>query len=223
MPTISLNKLPSRTLGCSYIGSINLEPMTYNELLNYVSGVDNEPGSIGQLLWDIKYILKPSVKDYRKLSSFDLNFLISLRKLNSVLDEGSFTYKGKSHSITELTFTEIEEKTMRLCKVLDHQFMIKDVGSIEDAFDELSSDELSKKAELGVLAVDMGIPLEDLLKIPASKTNTITYMMTQVMSQPKLGGEDIILFGKSSELFQAILQGRGSNKFEIEYSEGTKD
>ena len=219
MATISQNRLPSRSLGCDFIGSITMEPMTYNELLNYVSGEENIPGSIGQLLWDIKYILKPSIKDYRKLSSFDLNFLISLRKLNSVLDDGSFTYKGEKHSLSELSFTEIEDKTMKLCKVLDHQFMIKSVGDVEDAFDGLSDEELNKRAELGVLAVDMGVSLNELLNIPASKASTISYMCTQVMSQPKLGGEDVILFGKSSELFQAILQSRGFDKLEVEYSE----
>lgn len=223
MATISQNRLPSRSLGCSVIGSINLEPMTYNELLNYVSGVEYKSGSIGQLLWDIQYILKPSFKDYRKLSSFDLNFLISLRKLNSVLDEGNFTYKNEKHSLNELSFTEIDEDTMKLCKVLDHDFMIKSVGEVEDAFENLTDEELNHKAELGILAVDMGIPLKDLIEMPASKATTITYMMTKVMSQPKLGGEDIILFGKSSDLFQAIIQGHGYDKLEIGYSEVTSD
>lgn len=219
---INKSNLPSKSLGSSIIGEIELLPMTYKELLDYNSNpeLSKDGCSTSELMnWDILYILKPSVPEFRKLSSFDLNFLISLRKMISIIKDAKFSLRGRTYSLESVGFTEISDEVMKIDSVLDRPFRVASVGEVIEALSMLREDQMNLPIELIVLATDMGVNVDYLLNLPADKSATIEYMKTKVMSQPKVGGEeDVILFEKSSDLFQGILELRKVSKLEIRYA-----
>lgn len=217
---LNLSMLPSKSLGCKITGSVNIDILTYYDIINYVSDKPSLPNSIAQLYRDIEFILAPRVDKYKELSSFDLNFLISIRKLYSVIKDGKFSLGTKEYSLDDVSFSDIDTDTMRINKVLNKDFKISTIGDVLNTIENTDSKYFDLDSELVVLASDMGVPVEYLLNLSATDIATIEVMKSKVMSQPVVGGEEgITLFGKSSDLFQSILLTHKTDELKIGYSE----
>lgn len=219
---IGIDSLPSGGFGSNNLGPIVVKSPTYNEVLDYVSGPTYKPNSIGQLKWDLEYLVMNSVQDYKNMSAYDLDFIISIRKLNALLDKNKFYIGDTQYSVNDISFTNITDEIKKLCKVGDYKFRMPTVGEVEAKLASVDVEYYDKPKELIVLSTGMGIKIEDLLNMPVDMIATIEYLKPLVMSQPKVKGgtEDIILLGKSSDLFQYILKSKGSNSIKIEF---TKD
>ena len=218
---ISVENLPSKGFGATGINIVNMTPPTYEEILNYVSGADYKPNSIGQLRWDMENLIHGKVTGYESLSAYDLNFIISMRKLLALLDKNKVTISGKTYSTSEISFTTISDEIMKVYKVNGNKFHMPNIAEVENKLYGIDTRYYDLPMELLLVAIGMGISLEELLSFGTDMLATIEHLKSLIVTQPRIEGgeEDIVLFGKSSDLFQDILHSQDTDSFKIEFAE----
>lgn len=217
---ISVENLPSRGFGSNGLNILDLKPPTYEEVLSYCSGPDYKPNSIGQLRWDLEILVHDKILDYGNISAYDLNFIISMRKLMALIDKNKIKISGKTYSTNDVSFTTISEEIMKVYKINDIRFHMPTILEVEKKLYGISTKYYDIPMELLILSVGMNIELGGLLSYGSDMFATIEHLKPLIVTQPKIEGgeEDIILFGKSSDLFQDILESRESNNLKIEFN-----
>lgn len=218
---ISVENLPSKGFGATGVNIVELTPPTYAEVLAYSTGPDYRPNSIGQLKWDMENLIHNGVKGYQDMSAYDLNFIISMRKLMSLIDKNKITIRGITYTTNDISFTTISDEIMNICKINGYKFHMPTIREIENKLYGIDVKYYDIPVELLILSVGMNITLAELLDSKADMFATIEHVKNLVVTQPKIKGgtEDIVLFGKSSDLFQSILRTKESDSLKIEFNQ----
>lgn len=114
---IGVNTLPSKGFNCP-IKSINMEPITYSELIEYTSA--SPKTEIDKLIWDIEKLLQP-IPEWESLSAYDVRPLLFTKKLISVKTEGmiKISYNGgvTTVNVNDIAFKNLDEELTSIAGV----------------------------------------------------------------------------------------------------------
>ena len=204
-------KLPSGGCGCM-IDIVSVEPLTYMELTKYASLETS--GELAGFIHDFETFIM-TIPDWKKLSSYDSQALIALRKMLSIDLKASFKLSnGKEFTLQDIDFTDIQRIPISLQEVkLGGVTYHPSIKSMDKFYHTLKVFE-STTSELKFPVIASYLGIEDPKVIFGFNTADIAIcerLYRYLLSQPKIsksdseGGAEVVLFGKASDLFQSVI------------------
>jgi len=216
--------LPSRGIGVP-ISNIELNPLTYNEVLR-LSSRNQNMSSIQLLKWDFDNIVT-SIKNWEALSSYDVLSIINMRKLLSITNKQKFKVNGIEYSLSDINYKLVTDDTLKIEKIRlgNYEFEVG-IKSMKYFYEVLTSilDESDLPVKFVYIASFLGYqsrPKEVLSSIKNATYDEITLLEfiyrnclghMQVKSKE---GEAVGLYESTADLFPIILENNGISQDKI--------
>lgn len=202
------SRMPSKGFACT-VDILDITPLNYGQVIEYAKA-PADFSELSSLMWDIDYLVK-TIKDWEKLSSFDLFPVLCYRKMITFDLKGKVNFvDGTSISLEDIEFSELKPEVLEIETIeLGGEKFTPSVKSMKDFVNGLNIC-LSKGVEsvkLACIATYLGMPPEKLLGLTGEDISLCERLYPKILSHPQVtkeGGAEVILTGKASDLFQSL-------------------
>lgn len=206
------SNFPSKGFG-STVTYVDINPLNYRELTLYSSVDDSKMSELSKFIWDFENIVM-TIRDWDKLSMFDVMTIISLRKFNSISKDNTFTLSnGVKFSLKDVEFSDIDSEIMNIKSIeIGGLTFNPSIKSMKDFYSSIKGSESRNVTSLktAVLSAYLGGPSE--FTVEGSTYSDIAmceHLYSKVISHPKVKikeGEEVVLVGSASKLFQYTIK-----------------
>lgn len=223
---ILVSRLPSGGFG-STLDILEIPPLNYGQLIKYSSEKDSD--EVSNLIWDIENLIC-TLKDWERLSSYDVHAIIAYRKMLTLSLTGKITLtSGESFDLSDIQFTDLKReligdiKEIELGKKKYHPSIL----SMEKFYKALLmyQQERVQSERLAILGAFLNIPPMDLTSLTGQDISMCEMLYRNIIAHPVAelkGGREVILVGKASQLFQSLLELQRPDLTKIQYAQVPK-